>query len=128
MGTLRQLFKFDGTVCILAVGLLLLGGCTTPLVNVVVQVDTCQAGGMRTPLNPAGLCNGVTYTGAIPSGTICKNINGQVITCPANATCSSGAKCADTPGTCTQTRTACKTIWTESSPGSSSGSCICGCS
>ena len=55
MRTLRQLFKFKETACNLAVGLLLAGlldGCTEPFVNVIVQVDTCQAGGAGKPFGP----------------------------------------------------------------------------
>jgi len=127
MQSLRQLFKLKKTACSLISGLMLaglLGGCK--FIEVSVQVDTCQSDGTRMPLPDPGACNVVNpYTGAIPPppATICKNIGGQTIPCPANATCSSGAKCGDPPGS--YNRKTCKTIWTESSAGSTSGSCLC---
>jgi hypothetical protein len=76
-----------------------------------------------------GACNSVSYTGSIPSGTICKNGSTQ-ITCPAGATCNSGStKCGSSPGSCGgRTSTVnCKTIWTQSGTNGTSGSCSCGC-
>ena len=75
MGTLGRLFKFNGTAWSLGAGLLLpvlLAGCT-PLVNVEVNVDTCQAGGPRTPLPPPGACNNGGTGPIVVSNTICKN-------------------------------------------------------
>ena len=129
MGTLRKLFKPKGSAWSLVSGLLLvglLGACNT----VTVTVDTCPPGNVRSTIGDlpdgAGACNVVNpYTGAIPPppATICKNISGVTIPCPGNATCSSGSKCGDPPGT--YNRKTCKTVWTESSAGSASGSCLC---
>ena len=63
MRTLRPLFMSKRTASNLAVGLFLAGllaGCTKPLVNVEVNVDTCQAGGMGRPIGEPpepGACN-----------------------------------------------------------------------
>ena len=124
MGTLGRLFKFNGTAWSLGAGLLLpvlLAGCT-PLVNVEVNVDTCQAGGPRTPLPPPGACNNGGTGPIVVSNTICKNAAGSTITCQSSFTCSAGNKCLDgNPGT--ENRKACKTIWTQTS--GNNGSCIC---
>jgi hypothetical protein len=131
MGTLRKLFKPKGSAVSLMAGLMLvglLGACNT----VTVIVDSCPPGNMRStigdPFDGPGGCNpGVPHTGLIPSGTICKNTGGTIITCPAGATCISGStKCPSPPGTCPGTRKSCKTNWTESTPGSTSGTCLCG--
>ena len=69
MRTLRQRLGFNGTAWNLGVSLLLaglLGGCSgQPFVNVIVQVDTCQAGGMEKQfgqLTPPGACNQTLLT------------------------------------------------------------------
>jgi hypothetical protein len=133
MGTLRQLLRFNGTMWSLGVSLLLVGllaGCTTPLINVQVQVDTCQTGGGKQfgPLSPPGMCNPVQVTSAtpIPSGTVCKDSSGNPMTCPTGAQCTGGYMCmSGSPGTCSTTRSACKTYWTQIS--GTSGTCSCAC-
>ena len=137
MRNLRQIFKSNRTSWSLVGGLLLaglLGGCSTPFIDISVQVDSCPSGSTtgdtRIPILPrgAGTCfAGVPHTGQIPSGTMCKNTTGQIINCPANAQCSSGSKkCPNPPGTCGRTATPCRTTWTQSTSGSTSGTCICG--
>jgi hypothetical protein len=96
-------------------------GCTN---DVVVKCGPgTQMGGetIVSGCNSAGL--GLIPT---PPATICKNSSGTVITCPANATCTSGVKCANLPGKCPDRVTPCKTRWTQIS--GNNGSCTCGCS
>jgi hypothetical protein len=132
MRNLRQLFQLKRPAWSLIAGLMLaglLGGCHTPLIDIKVDVDnTCQTGGngtrMATP--EAGACLFQSYTGAIPTGTICKNAGG-IIACPTGATCSSGTgsrKCRTTPGTCDGV--SCKTYWLQTG-GSSSTTGVCSC-
>lgn len=129
MRNLAKQLKLNSATWSLVGGLMLvglLGACT----EVQVTVDTCATrtggGTPLPPIEPGGCAAGVPYTGTIPSGTICKNTSGTIITCPANATCSSGSmKCPSLPGTCAN-RTPCKTTWTESTHGSTSGTCVCG--
>lgn len=130
MGALRQLLKFNGTMRSLGVGLLvagLLGGCTQPFVNVIVQVDTpsCQAGEGKTiesPPPPGGCNNGGTGLIVVSPNTICKNASGTPINCQSSFMCSAGNKCLNgNPGT--ENRKACKTIWTQTS--GNNGSCTC---
>jgi len=109
MGTLRQLLKFNTTLWSLAVGLFLAGllaGCHTPLVNVEVTVDTCQAGGMGKPFGEPpekpGACNvypagSTPYTG--DAYGFLKTTDGQPFSQHQN--CSGGKRCTPgTPGRC----------------------------
>jgi len=73
----------------------------------------------------AGGCNSMAYTGPIPANTVCKNINNVIIQCPAGATCSSGTKCNDSNPGIDANRKPCRTVWKESSPGSTNGNCTC---
>lgn len=133
MRTLRQLFKFKETACNLAVGLLLAGlldGCTEPFVNVIVQVDTCQAGGAGKPfgpLEPPGACQTKQLTTRTDANEYSNNNAWDMVTnkritdhthfCNANTT-----KCQSSPGSkvCSGFDKPCMTKWTN-------GSCICGC-
>jgi len=135
MGTLRKLFEPKVTTWNLVGGLLLvglLGGCTTPFVNVVVQVDTCPSGsgGPRTPLDPPGACTLNTanpYNGPlIPQNyKVCKDFNNNTIPCTGNEMCTGTTSrvCADSPGN--ENRKLCKSVWKQSAAGSMNGTCVC---
>jgi len=128
MRTLRQLFKFKGTACSLGVGLLvagLLGGCTTPFVNVVVEVDTCQAGGTGRsfgPPPPPGACTTPFTPWSGKSADLFWNSQtGQQIPSGSGLTCVSGMKCAALPGNCGFGKP-CKSWYRPSNQ-----SCLCDC-
>jgi hypothetical protein len=136
MRTLRTLFKPKVTTWNLVGGLLLvglLGGCTTPLVNVAVQVDTCPSGGggPRTPLDPPGYCSinsTAPYNGPlIPQNyKVCKAFDGTTINCTGNEMCtgSTSRVCNDPPGN-DSNRKPCKSVWKQSAAGSMNGDCSC---
>ena len=100
----------------------ILQGCTEVTVKCGPGMQATNKDG---PDGVGGCYNPIPYSGAIPAGTICKNINGATIQCPGGATCIAGStKCNNPPGT-DANRLTCKNRWTESSPGSTNGSCTC---
>ena len=128
MRPMSKSMEAGGQACLVAgIGLLLLlQGCTTPLVD--VKVTTCGKGEMNAS-DGVGACNVVNpYSGPIPthppsvSGTICKDSSGATITCPTGAQCASGSKCNDqSPGTLN--RKTCVTYWVQTS--GTNGNCYC---
>lgn len=140
MRALRQLFKFKGTACSLAVGLLLAGllaGCTEPFVNVIVQVDTCQAGSTGKPFGPPpppGACMKTSVL-TVPTDPNLYN-NGYFNTATKTILydhthrCNTGGTnkmCQSSPGStyCSGIPTQCKTRFTPT--GGSNGTCDCDC-
>ena len=134
MGTLPQMLKFNGTMWSLGIGLLLaglLGGCTKPLVNVEVNVDTCQAGAMGRSIEepPApGACNLSPILTAPTDANRYNNawdmVSNTKITdhthmCNAGGT---NRTCSSNPGSqlCGGTYKLCITKW-------NNGACSCGC-
>jgi hypothetical protein len=126
METFRQQLSLSKTVLNLVFPIIvtgLLSGCTKPLVNVEVNVDTCQAGGPRTPL-PGGIgaCNNGGTGPIVVSNSICKDSGGKTITCQSSFQCTAGNKCLDgNPGN--ENRKLCKTKWTQTS--GNNGNCLC---
>ena len=130
MRNLRQLFQLKGTTWSLVGGVLLaglLGGCTTPLIDVKVSVDnTCPTGGsgMRVPIDniEAGACitpfiswSGQSAVGFWDSSTSLQIPIGSTLTC------ASGVKCRTTPGNCGIGKP-CKSWYRPSN-----GQCLCDC-
>lgn len=140
MRPLRQLLGFNGTVWNLGVSLLLaglLGGCTEPFVNVIVQVDTCQAGGMGKPFGPSpepGACipTAVLTVPTDPNkfGAGYYNTATKTILTDHTHLCNAGGAnkmCQSSPGSnlCGGVSKLCKTRFTPTS--GNNGDCICGC-
>jgi hypothetical protein len=141
MRTSRQPWKFKRIACSLAVGLLLaglLGGCTEPFVNVVVQVDTtCQAGGMGRPIGePPGpgacILTPVLTAPTDPNlfNTGYFNTATKTILSDHNHRCNAGGTnkmCQSSPGStmCGGINKICKTRFTPTS--GNNGNCTCGC-
>lgn len=137
MRTLRQLLSFNRTVWNLGVSLLLaglLGGCTEPFVNVIVQVDTCQAGGGKPfgPPPPPGACNPTPPLTALTD----PNLFGAGYYNTATKTklndhthrCNTGTwMCQSSPGStlCGGISKTCITRFTPTS--GNNGNCTCGC-
>ena len=136
MRTLRQLFKFKGTACSLAVGLLLaglLGGCGQPFVNVTVQVDNCQADRGRSielPPPPGG-CNQTLLTNNTTDPNKYNNAwnmaTNTAMTDNTHRCNTSTWMCQSDPGSklCPATLKPCKTRFTPTS--GIYGNCTCGC-
>ncbi len=139
MRTSRQLWKFERVACSLAVGFLLaglLGGCTEPFVNVVVQVDTCQAGGGR-PFGPPPEPGACMKTPVLTAPTDPNLYNSGYFNTATNTIlydhdhrCNAGGTnkmCQSSPGstTCGGIPKQCKTRFTPTS--GNNGNCDCGC-
>jgi hypothetical protein len=140
MRTLLQLLDFNGTVWNLGVSLLLaglLGGCSEPFVNVIVQVDTCQAGGMGKQFgepSPPGACQ-PTAVLTVPTDPNLFNAGyfntaTRTILDDHDHRCNTGGTnkiCKSSPGStmCGGVFKTCKTRFTPTS--GNNGTCTCGC-
>lgn len=101
---------------------LVLQGCTTPLVD--VQVTTCAQGNATDDEDGKGACYAQAVPPQIAPGK-CKNSSGQFVACPGGAMCTSGTRCQNNPGSCN--RKTCRTILQLPAGGGTSGNCYCDC-
>lgn len=102
---------------------LALQGCT----NEVIVKCGPNALGSGQPDIGVGACNVVPSDGnpLDLAKTICKTSAGAPMTCPTGAFCSTSSTMCNRTSPGSQNRKVCKTIWTESTPGSLEGSCLC---
>lgn len=133
MGTLRQLFKLNGTAWSFTIGLLLAGllsGCGLPFidvdVNVVAMGGACPSGRGGPVPGPSGGCNpfaDITQNTPATSLYAYDSVSRLKIT-NSSLICLAGGK-SSTGGVCSYTKP-CRT-WYHAIAGTNTGNCTAGC-